>query len=309
MLLEDYVVLVEYSGQAPVCCCGLCAERPVFYRGKFKRYAAGHDTFEKRKELYTLKYGTPTCLTCKSSVGFHRGKPKKYCSFTCQGKQNGFSKPEIQSAIRKVVRERYGVDNISKLPNIQVKISQANIGRIVVVSDETRRKHSINSKKMWADPDTKECLKAAIKQGTNTPEERERRSKFQKDRMNNPEYVEKLFGTCWGKLSKLHQRFRIELELDKLGFVSEQIIGNRLVDELHPERKIVIEINGDYIHANPKRFKAEDIIRIPGEAYTAQEKWKRDQCKLEYLRNKGYRVYVVWESDVLEHWKELLKNL
>jgi len=308
LTLEEYVVQVEHGGVAPSCACGLCGDRPVFYRGKFKRYALGHDSFEKRAELYVAKFGIPSCLTCGGSAGFHRGQPKKFCSFSCQGKQNGFSKPSTQLRIQEVVQAKYGVSNVSKLPEVRRAISESNTGRLVVVSDATKAKHSLNSRERWSDPSTRARMSAGIKKAVNLPEERQRRSEFQTERMNDPAYVERLFGTHWGKLSKLHQRLRAELRLEEFGFKSEEIVGNRLVDELCIERKIAIEINGDYIHANPRKYSAEDVIRIPGDSYTAAEKWEKDARKIAYLESKGYQVLVIWESDDMEKWRERLET-
>jgi G:T-mismatch repair DNA endonuclease (very short patch repair protein) len=304
--LEEYAILANFGGVSPVCKCGLCEERPVFYRGKFQQYAFGHDSFEKRAEMYVSKFGIPKCLTCGVDVGFKRGKPNQYCSHTCSGKQHGFSKASTQNRIREVVREKHGVCNISQISSVKEAISKSSAGRKTYVSDETKAKHSLNLSAKWANPDARLKMTLAIKQAVNKPEERKRRSDFQRKQMNDPVYVEKLFGTCWGKFSKLHQRLREYLELGRFGFVSEQIIGSRLVDELHPLKKIVIEINGDYIHANPKKYAPTDVIRIPGESYTAQEKWDRDQRKIDYLQSKGYEVYVVWESDDIEEWKTTL---
>lgn len=63
-----------------------------------------------------------------------------------------------------------------------------------------------------------------------------------------------------------------------------------------------------FIHANPKKYKSEDAICIPGERYTAQEKWKKDQRRLEFLYSKGYKVYVIWESDNMDEWKHIIEN-
>lgn len=304
--LEQYIVQTEFGSVAPVCVCGLCDERPVFYRGKFKRYALGHDLFDKRVELYVLKHGNPTCATCGEIVGFQRGQPKKYCSFVCQGKQNGFSKASTQERIQEVVRQKYGVDNVSKLPEVQQAISRSNTGRVVVVSEETKAKHSVNSKKRWADPAIRSKMAAAIKKATNTPTERLRRSEFAILQMNDEEHIKMFFGSGFGCLSKLHQRLKAQLGLELLGFASEQRIGKFIADELNKEKNIVIEINGDYIHANPKKYKATDVIRIPGESYTAQEKWNRDKRKIDYLQEKGYQIHVIWESDDMEVWKQTL---
>ena len=88
-----------------------------------------------------------------------------------------------------------------------------------------------------------------------------------KDRWNcengRNDLLDKLLKGLKNRLSKLHQKIKNELQLYKIGFVSEQRVDRYLVDELNENKKIIIEINGDYIHANPKIYKLDDIIRLP----------------------------------------------
>lgn len=306
---ENYIIQVQFAGKAPICACGLCEDRPVFYRGRFKRYAFEHNLSEKREQFYISKNNHPTCTTCGGIVGFRRGKPKKFCSFICQGKQNGFSKPSTQERIRLSIEEKYGVSNISKLPKVRKAISESNMGRKVVVSNETKEKHSQNSKKRWSDPVVRAKMCEGIRKAVNTPKERQRRSEFAKIQMNDLQHIRLFFGSGFGHLSKLHCRLREKLQLDKFGFISEQPILPYIVDELCITEKIVIEINGDYIHANPKKYSAENVIRIPGGSYTAAEKWKKDANKIAHLQSKGYHVLIIWESDDMEEWRSKLNVL
>jgi very-short-patch-repair endonuclease len=108
------------------------------------------------------------------------------------------------------------------------------------------------------------------------------------------------------KLSKLHLSIRAKLKLKDFGFKSEQKIGYYRADELHPKKKIIIEINGDYVHANPKIYKSGDRILLRGNTYTAEEKWIKDAKKLDDLKAMGYRVIVVWESDDLAVIRKLV---
>ena len=110
-----------------------------------------------------------------------------------------------------------------------------------------------------------------------------------------------------GRLSKLHQKIRSILNLENLGFVSEQLVDKYFVDEINQEKKIIIEINGDYVHANPKKFKSDDIIRFYKTIFTAAEKWESDKQKIDTLTSMGYRVITIWESDDLEEIKKQLK--
>lgn len=307
--LEVYIVATEYKGLSPKCACGLCEERPVFRRGKFKKYAYGHHSFEKRKELHILKYGLPKCKVCSKNAGFTRATPKEFCSFVCQGKQNGFSKPETQITIKKVVQERYGVDNILLLPEIRAKTLKANIGRVMVVSEATKKKHSTNSKNRWASVEYRNRVLPKMRASWNTVKEKQRRTIAAKEQMKNNFLSSLFFGRGAGHLSKLHLCIREVLQLTEKNFKSEQLIYPYCVDEINEDKKIIIEINGDYIHANPKKYKAEDIIRIPGTSYTAQEKWNRDNKRIKFLEDKGYKVFVIWESDDINHWKEIIESL
>jgi len=100
-----------------------------------------------------------------------------------------------------------------------------------------------------------------------------------------------------GNLSALHRRFRDGMCLEALGFVSEQQVGSYRVDELHRERKLIIEINGDTVHANPKKYKARDVIVTARGTYTAREKWEADAKRIAALEALGYWVLVVWQGD------------
>jgi hypothetical protein len=59
----------------------------------------------------------------------------------------------------------------------------------------------------------------------------------------------------------------------------------------------IIEYNGDLWHANPSKYKKTDIPKIPKNKKTAEEIWNRDRLKNELVKNKGYDVLVIWESD------------
>lgn len=145
--------------------------------------------------------------------------------------------------------------------------------------------------------------------GANHPQFGKKKSKETKSKIskkirafrdNNPELVLKFNANLKhgnGYMSRLHQDFRKKLALDLLGFEPEQNVVTWRVDELHEQRNVVIEICGDYVHANPKMFQADDRIR--GFGYTAQEKWDIDAKKWKGLRDAGYTLIIIWESDDL----------
>ena len=303
MLLEDYVILTEYRGIEPRCACGLCAERPVFSRGKFLTYAKFHQNFEERERRWIEKYGSPKCEFCACDVGFTRGQPKKYCNASCAMKDGrGFANPDVQEKICNVVLERYGVTNVSHTQEVKDKLSRSLKGKCLgkKTPATTKQKMSNASKEKWKDQVYRDKVCKSIKQKIlNNPDEIQRRKDWMSSKMQDPVYKEKMFKSSRNRLSKLHQRLRIELDLERMGFMSEQRVGKYFADELHLDKRVIVEIFGDYPHANPKKFDDNFVVRLVGQSYTAQEKHQADEKRLNKLRDEGYKVIIVWESDDL----------
>jgi hypothetical protein len=67
----------------------------------------------------------------------------------------------------------------------------------------------------------------------------------------------------------------------------------------------IIEVNGDFWHANPLKYKADDKILHGTSSYkTAKEIWDYDRKKINMAKKQGYKVLVLWRSDIKEHWED-----
>ncbi len=73
-----------------------------------------------------------------------------------------------------------------------------------------------------------------------------------------------------------------------------------VVDFFVPSSKIVIEVLGDYWHANPLKYKDDELTE---KQLKTREK---DKIKMDYLTNEGYKVYMIWENDI---YKRLDKTM
>lgn len=62
---------------------------------------------------------------------------------------------------------------------------------------------------------------------------------------------------------------------------------------------ILIEFYGDYWHANPEMYNADDIVDWSMGSRTAKEVWEYDKQKRELATKHGFKIEIVWESD----WK------
>lgn len=306
MSFEDYVVQFQFHGIEPRCACGLCDERPTFNRGKFLSYALNHHHYDERERRHKEKFGIPLCAECGMEVSFQRGIPKKFCSPKCSGKNAGFSLDKTQKKIKETISSRYGVDNVSKLLSVKTAISAKTRGR-------TGRRHTYTSKSLiskaskdrWKNDETYRLRMTNIEY---SHEERSRRSSWIKERNKDLNFRERLFRSCKNRLSKLHQRIRNEMNLDALGFVSEQRVLKYFADELNEEKKIVLEVYGDYPHANPMKYDPDFIIKMPGQSYTAFEKRASDEARRKNIEAAGYRVFIIWESDDIQMKRMELEN-
>jgi len=84
----------------------------------------------------------------------------------------------------------------------------------------------------------------------------------------------------------------------------------RFYYDLHiPSLNLVIEFNGDYWHANPSLYQADDIIPFSFAGVCAKDIWEKDRVKLDWAREKGYRVCVIWEQETLKLMMPQLKAL
>jgi len=60
---------------------------------------------------------------------------------------------------------------------------------------------------------------------------------------------------------------------------------------------IIIEVNGDFWHANPNKYKENDIVKHTKDGILAKDIWKKDEEKLLLAKKNGYRVVYIWETE------------
>lgn len=77
-------------------------------------------------------------------------------------------------------------------------------------------------------------------------------------------------------------------------------------DLTNTQNKHIIEINGDFWHANPKLYKNTWIN--PATKRSAEEIWKIDDRKIKTAEKYGYSVMIIWESEYNENPEETIKK-
>lgn len=66
-------------------------------------------------------------------------------------------------------------------------------------------------------------------------------------------------------------------------------------DYVDMERKKCIEFNGDFWHCNPTQYQSDYHHRIKNTS--AKDIWDKDSKKSELIKNKGYKILIIWESE------------
>jgi len=84
-----------------------------------------------------------------------------------------------------------------------------------------------------------------------------------------------------------------ELGID---FQQQFSVSKFYCDFFLPDHNLVIEIDGDYWHANPARYKPDDLIG--GKKMLASEIWERDAQREESIKESGYQVLRYWSSEL-----------
>jgi len=72
------------------------------------------------------------------------------------------------------------------------------------------------------------------------------------------------------------------------------------------KERIIIEFYGNYYHANPRKYRANDVVRA---GLTAQEIWDLDKERISRLEKEGYYVIVIWEDDYKTNKNGIIQSL
>lgn len=105
------------------------------------------------------------------------------------------------------------------------------------------------------------------------------------------------------KISSLNLRLIKLFEDNNIPYEREYII--HYVDDCGKTRykfydfkigNTIIEVNGDYWHANPQKYPADAVFTFPKSVCTAKNIWDADNFKADIAKKNGYKVLYIWES-------------
>ena len=202
-------------------------------------------------------------------------------------------------------------------------------------SDENKLNCSNMNKKVYNDPDLNQKRIEAVKKVTKSSEYKLNQSKKMKEisksnhmqnfyksaksrvtdwmKKSNFERWEILFGKEeaerrlqeWSEKNimpsssrntKPEKIFQSILEKFNISFSNQKRVGKYICDFYIPDYNLIVEIDGDYWHANPIRFNDSDIIGPKNNL--VKDIWEKDLKKSNFIISKGYNLIRYWESDI-----------
>jgi G:T-mismatch repair DNA endonuclease (very short patch repair protein) len=141
----------------------------------------------------------------------------------------------------------------------------------------------------------------------------------EKNSMANPEHREKARQCVieWIKKTPIKYYNRSKKEKEIYSFLKTKfkktkhsfVVDKFICDIYIPELNLMIEYNGDYWHCNPKKYDKEYYHKIKNK--TAGKIWEYDSNKIDLIKNYGYNLEIVWETDYEKNPKiieEILKK-
>lgn len=283
-------------------------------------YNIPHKSLSLLFKLNGIKLKSISEVTKQKSV---RNKYKKTC-IDKYGVSNVSKSEEIKEKKKETFIENYGVDNIFKtdefkesLNDLMInkygvkrltnsdKISEAWVNKTETEKNVIIEKHKL-TKSNWSDRHKSNIINKMLETKSNWSDE---------EIFINSANISNGLKEVWSNLSddefnkrmvRLHKNFISKLEIRVRGILTKLNISftpqfplkNRTYDIKIDNTNILIEVNGDFWHANPRKYKATDTLPFPNKSVIAESLWKKDEKKLNIALKNGFKVLSLWEMDI-----------
>jgi len=90
-----------------------------------------------------------------------------------------------------------------------------------------------------------------------------------------------------------------EIEVE---FETQKVIGNKIYDFYIPSKNMIVEVDGDYWHANPLIYEGKELNKIQ------TRNVKNDKFKDVLAVGNGFKLERVWEYDLKNNYEEQKKR-
>lgn len=190
---------------------------------------------------------------------------------------------------RKTCIDKYGVDNVSKSKLIKSKKKDTftkNYGVDNIFKDINFKKWILENNFAW---------------NNLTKEQNEKRCKKQTESIKKywenitDEQRHKVFN--YG-VSSLESKISEVLNFLLIPYTTQFTLKGKIFDFRISNTNILIEVNGDYWHCNPSKYKVDEVVSFPNGCKKVSDIWKKDEEKKLKAENAGYKVVYIWEEEI-----------
>jgi len=227
---------------------------------------------------------------------------------TCQeryGQDNVSQVEDVKAKKQATFLKNYGVDNIWKLPAYYDWLHDHMVAKYGKASLPNRFG---NKTKWWEEVDDVTRNRIAQSMHDGYREYWKNLSEEEKDAVIQTRCRKMLAPNF---CSKQEARIASSLTALGLGYKHQFWIARRSYDfRMYGfDRNLIIEYNGDFWHANPIIYKAEDLLSHPDGKIRAADIWARDEAKKKLAEKYGYTIVYIWESEIKKLGEESLQKL
>lgn len=200
---------------------------------------------------------------------------------------------EIRDKIKQTVNDKYGVDNVRKVPEIIEKIQS----KLDTQRDETKEKVKQTCLERYGVDNVRKAPEIIEKMKT-TKIENGTVTHISK---SSQEFFWKVYNLLSEHIKPNVYFHELNKEFGKMGkdqyYCYDFVITGNI--------NICIEYNGDYWHGNPKIYSAKDKLYS---GLLAEDIWDRDKTKLNLIKSLGFNTYIIWESDITDQTPQDIVN-
>lgn len=274
----------------------------------FKNYIIEKKSLPELKKEFGLNYSeTPFLLkffniairTIQESKLLEKtqNKFKKTC-IDKYGVNNPSKSAKIKKKKEKTFLKNYGVDNLWKDDDFKKNLNNFYIQKYGISRSEFLSNAGRNTWKNKSPTEKMEWLDKSIRSETS---------------------LQKLFSPRKGYITSSLET-KIASILDLLNYNYERQFPiyfqrddkkcRKHYDFFIKELNLIIEVNGDYWHANPSIYTANDLLHYRFAKITAKDIWERDRIKQKLALDNKYKLLIIWEKDInKKSEKQLIKFL
>jgi len=211
------------------------------------------------------------------------------------GKTNVLSKgTSIYDKRNNTIKQKYGVDNVFQIKSVIDKIQDDNhyLKKYGLTLKQLRSKKSKETWENLTDEQKDFWLKKSI---------------LSEKCRDKPK-----IGTGYW-ISSIEIRIQEILNIysikNRAQFLIRKNGKRKFFDFILEDSKILIEVQGDFWHADPKKYKADDKLHFPRGLIFAKEVWNKDEEKKLIAEEQGYKVIYIWSNEIKNQSIESIKNI